>query len=643
MAQLTATNVSKNYGIRPILEDVQFIVNEKDKVGIIGQNGSGKTTLMRIIAGDLEADSGAVHRSGDLRVGYLKQNVHIESDKSVYEECKNAYWRAFEIEAELASLEEDMAKFTDDEEALARVLARYQLLTDRFEEEGGLSYQSEIKGMLKGMGFEESQFDAQVNYLSGGEKSRLELAIMLLGRPDILLLDEPTNHLDMHAVEFLEGFLKDFRGAVLLISHDRYFLDKVVNHIFLIEHHKLHAYACGYKEYTLRRKKDLEILRHAYSSQQKEVERQKEIIDRLSRLGGSKRKRGISQSRSRQKLLDKMQLIDAPAGEEQHMNFQLKPKYESGEDVLTVEGLAKSFDDTKLFEGVSFDLHRGQRIGLIGDNGTGKTTLFRILLGEVEEDSGRVSFGTAVKAAWFDQEQTSLTDDNTVLDELWDRYPRLNHYEVRSYLAKFQFTGDDIFQLVGDLSGGEKARLALLKLMLSSANLLLLDEPTNHLDIESREILEEALIDYAGTIFVISHDRYFLNTVCNRILHLSHDGIEAYLGNYDDYLRQLELGQISQEEAIYENKTQQKKEEKKKRLAQRELRQLKVQVRDLQKEIDELTAKKKALLEASYQPEVYADHIKARDHQIKIEDMEKVIEEKSNLWLELQLQLEEEE
>ncbi len=643
MAQLTAKNISKNYGIRPILEDIQFIVNEKDKVGIIGQNGSGKTTLMRIIAGDLEPDTGSVYRSGDLRIGYLKQNVHIESERTVYEECKTAYWRAFEIEEELASLEKQMADYADDEDRLAQVLARYHKLTDRFEEEGGLSYQSEIRGMLKGMGFDESQFTAQVNHLSGGEKSRLELAIMLLGRPDLLLLDEPTNHLDRHAIEFLEAFLNDFRGAILLISHDRYFLDKVVNNIFLIEHQKLHAYPCGYKEYTMRRKKDLETLRHAYDNQQKEVERQKEIIDRLSRLGGSKRKRGISQSRSRQKLLDKMELIDAPAGEDQHMNFQLKPKYESGEDVLTVEGLAKSFDENKLFEDASFNLYRGQRVGLIGDNGTGKTTLFRILLGEEEADAGRVAIGTAVKAAWFDQEQTSLTDENTVLDELWDRYPRLNHYEVRSYLAKFQFTGDDIFQLVGDLSGGEKARLALLKLMLSSANLLLLDEPTNHLDIESREILEEALIDYEGTILVISHDRYFLNTVCERILHLSQDGIRSYLGNYDDYMRQVELGQQVEEESRYENKTRQKKEEKKKRLAQKEIRQLRVQVKDLQKEIDELTKEMESLIEASYLPEVYADHVKAREHQDQIEKIEEEIENKSHLWLELQMQLEEEE
>lgn len=641
MAQLTVKNLSKSYGVRPILEDVNFIVNEKDKVGIVGKNGSGKTTLLRILAGDLEMDSGRVIKSGDLRLGYLKQNVHIESDRTVYKECKTAYWRAFEIEDQLRDLEASMEEASDSKEALGEVMSKYQRLTERFEAEGGLSYQSEIRGMLKGMGFEEDQFDTQVNHLSGGEKSRLELAIMLLGRPDLLLLDEPTNHLDMSAVEFLEGFLQDFKGAILVISHDRYFLNKLVNHIYLVENHKVHTYQCGYKEYTKRRQKDLIIQRQAYENQQKEIERQKEIIDRLSRLGGSKRKRGISQSRSRQKLLDKMELLDAPAGEEDQMNLRFTPKYESGDDVLEVDNLRKEFDGQVLFDQVSFQLRKGECVGLIGDNGAGKTTLFRILLKKDQAQAGSVRYGTAVKVAWFDQEQRTLTDEKTVLDELWDAYPSLTHYQVRSYLAKFQFTGDDIFNLVGDLSGGEKARLALLKLMLSSANFLLLDEPTNHLDIESREILEEALIDYDGTILVISHDRYFLNRVCGRILHLSQDGVTSYLGNYDDYLATLKKLEEEEDENRV-NKTQEKKEARKKRLAQKELRQLRAKAQDLMREIDDLTQDQEALKKKAYEPEIYSDHIKAQEVQDAIERLGEEIDQKTESWLNLQIQLEEE-
>ena len=642
MAQLSARNISKSYGVRPILRDIQFLVNEKDKIGIIGQNGSGKTTLMRILAGDLEPDSGDCSKSGEIRIGYLKQNVHIESENTVYEECKNAYWRAFQIEEQLRRLEKEMGTASEDEARLAEIMSRYQRLIEEFQEEGGLSYQSEIRGMLKGVGFEDDQYDTAVNRLSGGEKSRLELAIMLLGRPDLLLLDEPTNHLDVQAVQFLEGFLKDFRGAILVISHDRYFLDKLVNRVFLIEHHRLYSYQCGYKEYTRRRQKDLENLRRAYENQQKEIERQKEIIDRLSKLGGSKRKRGISQSRSRQKLLDKMVVLDAPPSEEEQMKLRFTPRFESGEDVLMVEELAKSFGSRELFQNVDFHLNRGERVGLIGDNGVGKTTLFRLLLRQDREDQGSIRFGTAVKTAWFDQEQATLNDDLTVLDELWDAYPMLNHYQVRSYLAKFQFVGDDIFQMVADLSGGEKARLALLKLMLSSANLLLLDEPTNHLDIESREILEEALIDYEGTLLVISHDRYFLNRVCNRILHLTKEGVDHYLGNYDDYLAALQ-GQVQEESVPVENRTQQKKEEKKIRLAQKELRQLKARIKKLDREIEELNILLKDLEEQAYSSEIYSDHQRARLHQEKIEETKQIIDEKNEEWFDLQCQLEEEE
>lgn len=643
MAQISVSNLTKSFGSETVLENIQFQVRPKDKIGIVGHNGCGKTTLFNILMKELDYDSGDVYVHPELRIGYLKQNVHITLENSVYEECKKTYWRAFEIENELLNLEHMMAEAGDKPNLLETIMQKYQRLTDEFAEEGGLSYQSEIKGMLKGMGFTEEQYDLSVNKLSGGEKSRLELASMLLGRPDILLLDEPTNHLDMDAVAFLEGFLKNYQGTVLLISHDRYFLDNVVNRVFMIENHKLHDYDCGYKEYASRRKKDLEVLQHAYENQQKEILRQKEIIERLSKLGGSKRKRGISQSRSRQKLLDKMILVPEPEKDKEQMRLRFTPKYESGEDVLDVKNISKSFDGNDIFSDITFSVKKGEKIGLIGDNGAGKTTLFRLLLSQLEPDEGQIRYGNSVKTAFFDQEQATLNDENTVLDEVWDKYPRLSHFEVRSYLAKFQFTGDDIFRMVGELSGGEKARVALLKLMLSSANFLLLDEPTNHLDIESREVLEEALLDYDGTCLVISHDRYFLNHVCKRILKLTNTVIENYIGNYDDYVFECKKRLTCDvEEEVFENKTQQKKNQKKIRSEQKERKSLKTRSDKIMKEVDELTKRLDKLKEESFNPELYENHEKARAHHDKIEGIQIQIDEKTDEWFELQAQLEEE-
>lgn len=641
MAVLSVQELNKSYGIKPVLKELSFQVNQGDKIGIIGGNGVGKTTLFRLLTGQEEPDFGKISMKGDLRLGYLAQNVHIESDNSLFEECKKAYWRAFQVEEKLRDLEKEMGKDLTKEE-LSRVMSSYQVLTERFEEEGGLSYVSEIRGILKGMGFEEDRFDDPVNVLSGGEKSRLELARMLSGRPDMLLLDEPTNHLDIQAIRFLESFLMDFKGAVLLISHDRYFLDRISQRIFLLEKGKLYAYNCGYRDYTRRRAKDLEVLRHAYENQQAEIARQKEIIDRLSKQGGSLRKRGIAQSRSRQKLLDKMVLVEAPPDQDPHMRFKLTPRYESGKDVLEVEGLTKSFDGRPLFEGVSFYLGKGWKVGLVGENGVGKTTLFRILLGKMDEDEGVVSFGSAVKLAYFDQEQANLDDEKTVIDEFWDAYPQMDHYRVRSNLAKFQFVGDDIFQVVGDLSGGEKSRLALLKLMLSNANLLLLDEPTNHLDIESREILEEALIDYEGTVLVISHDRYFLNHVCDHIFHLTPEGMATGLGNYDDFIVGREVdGDDQAEEGL--TRTQVKKIKKKKRMKKEEFRKARARVQDLDRKIRELESQAQELQAKALDPAIYEDYEEAMVIHDQLETIQKKIEEASDMWLALSMELEGEE
>ncbi len=645
MAILTVDNLTKSFADKTIINDVSFQVDDGDKVAIIGANGVGKTSMFRMIVGEMEADSGKIYKSGDLRIAYLKQNVHIESDNSIFEECKKAYWRAFEIEKKMGRLEKLMGENQTKEE-LTGIMNEYQWLTDKFEEEGGLSYMSEIKGILKGMGFSEDRFDDPVNVLSGGEKSRLELAQMLSGRPDMLLLDEPTNHLDIDAIRFLENFISDFRGACMIISHDRYFLDKLVDRTFLIQGKKIHIYNCGYGEYTVRRAKDLEILERAYENQQEEIARQEEIIERLSKLGGSKRKRGISQSRSRQKLLDKMERIELPPKDQKQMSLNLTARYRSGNDVLIVEDLEKSFDGRSLFSNLSFYMGRGEKAGLIGPNGAGKTTLFRMIMKKEGLDSGDIRFGSAVKVAYFDQEQQTLDDENTVIEEFWSAYPQMDRYEVRSNLAKFQFKGDTLFRKVGGLSGGEKARLALLKLMLSQANLLLMDEPTNHLDMESREILENALRDYDGTVLAISHDRYFLNRVCNKIFHLSQGGIEEVKGNYDDYLAYIDSANKKKEEnsgSAFMTETQKKKERKKEKLAKKEIRRLKTRMKEIDDRIKELTEKEAELQKKALDGALYENYEEAMSLHDRLSNIAKEKEELGDSWLELAMLFDEED
>ena len=642
MAVLTLQEVDKSFGTREILEKISFQVNEGEKIGVVGGNGAGKTTLFKLITGELLPDAGTVRLRGGTRLGYLAQNIHIDSTESLYEECKKGYFQAFQIEEKMKALEKKMGESLSPA-ALSKVMEEYQFLTSRFESEGGLSYDSEIQGILKGIGFSPERFDDSVQVLSGGEKARLEVARMLCGRPELLLLDEPTNHLDLQSISFLESFLLSFRGAALLISHDRYFLDRLIGRTFLIENRKLYSYDCTYSEFAKRRKKDREVQAHAYASQQEEIARLKEMIDRLSHLGGSKRKRGISQARSRQKLLDKMEKVEAPPQEKEGMALSIKPKYESGKDVLQVEGLSQSFGERTLFQDLSFYLGRGQKVGLIGENGVGKTTLFRILLKKITPDAGLIQYGTAVKTAFFDQEQQTLHLDKTVMEELWDAYPQMDHYQVRKNLAKFQFQGDDIFREVGDLSGGERSRLALLKLMLSSANLLLLDEPTNHLDADSCEILENALLDYEGTVLVISHDRYFLNRVADHIFRLTPQGMECHLGNYDAYLYDLEKAQdlksFPQDPTL--TKTAQKKIEREKKLAQKEKRQLKAQIQDLVRAIEDKEKQKAAIEKKIADPSLYDDYEKVRalneDHSQVLAQLETLQDQ----WLELSLALEE--
>lgn len=562
MIVLSCNNISKTYVVNEILKDITFTVKNGDKIGVIGLNGSGKTTLFNILAGKVSQDSGDIYTQKDLKIGYLKQHTGIVSNKTVFNECLQVFDPIIEMEKRLRSLEQkiSMEGAKDKSHILSKLMDEYAYLLEEFSNKNGYGFKSEIKGVLKGLGFSDEEMDKEVNVLSGGQKARLSLAKLLLEKPNILLLDEPTNHLDIDAISWLENYIKEYKGAALIISHDRYFLDNTVSRIFHLENLNLKIYNTNYSKYMEQRKKDLELLKKKYENQQKEIKRQEEIIQRFFNYGGQ---RYIRQAQSRQKMLDKMKILSKPTSSKKaKINFI--PKIKSGRDVLRVENINKSFGDFKLLEDINFTVYRGEKVGLIGPNGIGKTTLFKMILGEIPYDDGIITLGHHVHTGYFEQEQVKLNLDKTVIDEIWDDNPNFDHYQIRSILSRFLFIGDDIFKEVRELSGGERGRLALLKMMTSDANFLLMDEPTNHLDIDSKEVLEDAINDYEGTLFVISHDRYFLNRVTNKILELTEEGIKEYLGNYDYYLeKKNEI--IIEEEEDFKTKTQIKLERKRER------------------------------------------------------------------------------
>ena len=633
MPVLTVQNISKVYVVDPILEDISFNVEAGDKIGVIGLNGTGKTTLFQIISGKLGSDSGQVTLQRDLKMGYLEQQTKIESQLSLFDECLVVFKDLISMENQLREMEIEIASVSAlDQDNLSRLMSDYGHLLERFTELNGYGFRSEVRGVLKGLGFQEDEFQKEVSVLSGGQKSRLSLAKLLLQRPDILLMDEPTNHLDIDAIGWLERFLKDYRGASLIISHDRYFLDNVANRIFFMENRELHQYNTNYSRFIIQRKKDLEIMKKQYDDQQKEITRQEEIIQRYIRYGGE---RYIRQARSRQKMLDRIKLLPKHQ-DARKASFRFSPDIKSGNDVLIAEGIRKSFGELELLKGIDLTVYRGDKSGLIGPNGIGKTTLFKILLGQLPSDDGSIRFGHNVKPGYFDQEMSDLSPDKTIVDEIWDAYPRLDHYEIRTYLSHFLFIGDDIFKEISELSGGERARVALLKLMLSGANLLLMDEPTNHLDIDSKEILEDALRGYEGTVLVISHDRYFLNQVTNKILELTEDGLSEFIGNYDYYLeKKKELQMDVEEEEDTRTKTQiklDKKKEKeliqKERDRKKELKELEARIASLEAEIDEIDNK------LSHQ-DTYQDHNMVLKLSKKREELKESLDEIYEKWMEM--------
>lgn len=533
---LACHNLNKAFGEQIIVKNGSFHIEEHEKAALIGPNGAGKSTILKMIMGELSLDSGDVILAKGKTIGYLSQHQELMSGNTIYEEVKTAKSELIRMEEQIRSIETELKHLNG--EALEKRLHTYHTLTAAFERENGYAYQSEIVGVLKGLGFSEDDFSKKVDTLSGGQKTRVSLGKLLLTKPDVLLLDEPTNHLDMNSIAWLETYLMNYQGAVLIVSHDRYFLNRVVTKVIEVEHGELLMFQGNYSDFAAKKKLIREAKLKEYLKQQQEIKHQEAVIEKLRSFN---REKSIRRAESREKMLDKMVLVEKPTEDTAELRFTLEPSCVSGNDVLKVEHLSKSYGSLKLFEDVNFEIKRGEHVAIIGDNGTGKTTLLKIL-NEVEQaNSGSFTLGTNVHIGYYDQEHHVLHMDKTIFDEISDDYPHLTHTEIRNMLAAFLFTGDDVYKQIKDLSGGERGRVSLAKLMLSEANFLILDEPTNHLDITSKEILEKALNDYTGTLLYVSHDRYFINQTATRILDLVNHTFVNYIGNYDYYLEKKEI------------------------------------------------------------------------------------------------------
>lgn len=627
MIVLSCKDISKSYGIRDVLKDITFSINEGDKVGIIGGNGEGKSTLFKIISKELSQDSGEIFIDKNRTIGYLTQHVDLDLNNTIYDEMNLVFKDLRNIEDRLHSLEIKMAEpYNEDNAAYhEKIIKDYTTLQDLYSHKGGYTYKGEISRVLKGLGFLEEDFDKIINTLSGGQKTRVSLCKLLLKNPDIILLDEPTNHLDLEAIEWLEEYLKNYKGTVLVISHDRFFLDAVTTNTFEVINGHVNCYNVSYTKFIDLRKKNYEAQLKAYNLQQAEIKRQEAIIEKFRSFN---REKSIRAAESREKALEKMDRLDAPDKEKEASKIQFEASVKSGHDVLHIENLAKSYGDNNLFSNLNLDLKRGEKVALIGENGRGKTTLFKIILDNLNPDSGKVILGTNVNVGYYDQEQSDLNLDKTILDEVWDEFPNLTTSKLRGALASFLFTGDDVFKIINTLSGGEKCRINLLKLMLSKSNLLLLDEPTNHLDIMSREALEDALLSYDGTLMVISHDRYFLNKVINRILELNENGIKEFLGNYS-YYQEKKINpnrfEVLEELSNGKTKTKLKDEKKKKRELEKEEKTLKLKIKKIEDDISTGEEKLLSLQEELCLEEIYSNPSESERVNKEIKDLEEKI------------------
>lgn len=532
---LACHNITKAFGDQIIVENGSFHIEDREKAALIGVNGAGKSTLLKMIMKELAADGGDIILTKGKTIGYLSQHQELQSGNTVYSELKTAKAQIIALEQQIRNMELEISALSGSQ--LEDRLLTYHRLTEEFELQNGYAYESELTGVLKGLGFDESEFDKEVDTLSGGQKTRVALGKLLLTKPDILLLDEPTNHLDLNSIAWLETYLINYQGAVLIVSHDRYFLNRVVTKVVEIEMGVITSYLGNYSEFAEKKRQVREAKLKAYYNQQQEIKHQEEVIAKLKSFN---REKSIKRAESREKMLSKMTLAEKPMEQNTEMHFHLEPSAVSGNDVLSVEGLGKSFGSQLLFENLNFEIKRGEHTAIIGDNGTGKTTLLKILNQVLEADQGSFTLGTNVHIGYYDQEHHVLHMEKTIFEEISDDYPSLTNTQIRNTLAAFLFTGDEVYKRIADLSGGERGRVSLAKLMLSEANFLILDEPTNHLDITSKEILEKALNDYTGTVLYVSHDRYFINQTATRILDLVNQKFVNYIGNYDYYLEKKE-------------------------------------------------------------------------------------------------------
>ena len=631
---LACHNLSKAFGDQIIVKDGSFHIEDHEKAALVGLNGAGKSTILKMIIGQLLPDAGTVVLTRGKTIGYLAQHQEMESGNTIYEEVRTAKAEIIEMEKQIRAIEMELPNLTG--EALESRLATYQRLTSAFEHANGYAYKSELTGVLKGLGFSEDEFSKPVDSLSGGQKTRVSLGKLLLTKPDVLLLDEPTNHLDMNSIAWLETYLLNYSGAVLIVSHDRYFLNRVVTKVIEVEQGDLHTYMGNYSDFAAKKQQLREARLKEYLNQQREIKHQEAVIEKLRSFN---REKSIKRAESREKMLDKMTIVEKPAEINTDIHLKLEPSRVSGNDVLSVKELSKSFPPQTLFSDISFEIKRGEHVAIIGDNGTGKTTLLKILNNVIPADSGSFTLGANVEIGYYDQEHHVLHMDKTIFDEISDDYPNLTNTQIRNMLAAFLFTGDDVFKLIGDLSGGERGRVSLAKLMLSNANFLILDEPTNHLDITSKEILEKALNDYTGTVLYVSHDRYFINQTATRILELTGNTFVNYIGNYDYYLEKKDLlapAAASSEPAktpvqVSESKLswqEQKEEQARLRKKQNDLKKTEDRINILETrngEIDELMM----------QEEIYTNSVKCQELAKEKTANETELEELYEKWEEL--------
>lgn len=627
---LSCQDIVKSFGDDDVLQKVSLQIKEGDKIAIVGSNGAGKSTLLKIITGEWEADQGRVVLAKDTTIGYLAQYQNDTEPGTIYEIIHAARQDIIQMKERLLEMENALPHVQKDE--VDPLLNQYHELRDRFEHLGGYAYDSEVNGILKGLGFTEEDHHKTMQMLSGGQKTRVALGKLLVTKPDLLLLDEPINHLDLSSIQWLETFLNNYKGTVVLVAHDRYFLDRIVNAVLEINEQGAQFYKGNYSAYAKQKAEREKTLRREYEKQQAKIAHQEEVIDRLKQFN---REKSIKRAESRQKALDKMERLEKPISEEHTMKMTLEPEKISGNDVMEIRELAKAYDETVLFQDLSFMIRRGEHVAIMGDNGTGKTTLLKIINEKVEADKGQIRLGANVTIGYYDQEQQELDDEKTLFQEMQDAYPQLSHTKIRNVLAAFMFFGEDCFKRIKDLSGGERGRISLAKLMLSGANFLILDEPTNHLDMESKEILEQALNHYSGTLLYVSHDRYFINQTAHKILELSGRTFREYLGNYDDYLQKKAteaLSEVIEQDVRTEETKDGRMDWEKQKQIQSQRRKQEHRLQKCEERIEELEQELSQIDEMFSQEDVATNSARLNELTKRRQEIEEELEESLQEW-----------